>query len=82
MDVLLHEVPQIQGWRTAEIHEAIIKAFGLAQGTNTLTQTPLRPAKTKSAPTSGTARATLCYRLNDKEVRVALILLLFHRWVC
>ena len=38
MEVLLHEGLQIQGWRTAEIHQALTKAFGLSQGAYTLTQ--------------------------------------------
>src|ERR1700724_2404118 len=33
MEVLLHGGTQLNGWRSAEIHQAILSTFGLAAGT-------------------------------------------------
>jgi hypothetical protein len=38
MEVLLHGGPQLGGWRTAQIHTAILAAFGLTAERYSLTQ--------------------------------------------
>jgi hypothetical protein len=82
MEVLLHEGTQIQGWRTAEIHEAIIKAFGLVQGKYTLTQLRYDIRKLKAHGLLERQGKRYCYQLTDKGVRVALMFVLFHKRVC
>jgi hypothetical protein len=37
MEVLLHSGTQITGWRIAQVHEAILAAFGLNASNYTLT---------------------------------------------
>lgn len=48
MDVLLYGGTQLNGWRSAEIHQTILATFGLSAGAYTLTQTPLRPSQDES----------------------------------
>jgi hypothetical protein len=38
MEVLLHTGTKITGWRTAEVHQAILTSFGLKPTKYTLTQ--------------------------------------------
>jgi hypothetical protein len=38
MEALLHSATKITGWRTAEIHEAILTSFGPTPANYTLTQ--------------------------------------------
>ncbi len=38
MEILLHHATQVQGWRIAEIHQAIVTALDLKSDTYTLTQ--------------------------------------------
>jgi hypothetical protein len=38
MEVLLHTATKVLGWRTAEIHQAILSSFSLAPANYTLTQ--------------------------------------------
>ena len=38
MEVLLHGGTQLDGWRSADIHQAILTTFGLSAATYTLTQ--------------------------------------------
>jgi DNA-binding PadR family transcriptional regulator len=82
MEVLLHEGTQIQGWRTAEIHEAITKAFGLAQGGYTLTQLRYDLRKLKAHGLLERQGKRYCYRLTEKGSRAALMFTLFHKRVC
>ena len=38
MEVLLHAGTKVLGWRTADIHQAILSSFGLTPTSYTLTQ--------------------------------------------
>jgi hypothetical protein len=82
MEVLLHEGTQVQGWQTAKIHEAITKAFGLAEGKYTLTQLRYDLRKLKAHGLLERQGKRYCYRLTDQGVRVALMFVLFHKRVC
>ena len=82
MEALLHQGTAIHGWRTAEIHEAIITAFGLAQGAYSLTQLRYDIRKLKAHGLLERQGRRYCYRLTDKGVRVALMFVLFHKRVC
>jgi hypothetical protein len=82
MEVLLHEGLQIHGWRTAEIHQVITKAFSLAQGAYTLTQLRYDLRKLKAHGLLERQGKRYYYRLTDKGIRVALMFVLFHKRVC
>jgi hypothetical protein len=82
MEVLLHEGTQIQGWRTTDIHQAIITAFHVAPGAYTLTQLRYDMRKLKAHGLLEREAKRYCYRLTEKGVRVALMFVLFHKRVC
>ena len=82
MEALLHQGTQIHAWRTAEIHQAITTAFGLAQGTYSLTQLRYDIRKLKAHGLLERQGNRYCYRLTDKGVRVAVMFVLFHKRVC
>ncbi len=82
MEALLHEGTQIHGWRTAEIHQRITTAFGLAQGAYSLTQLRYDIRKLKAHGLLERQGQRYSYRLTDKGVRVALMFVLFHKRVC
>src|SRR5437899_2834868 len=82
MEALLHEGTQIHGWRTAEIHQRITTAFGLAQGAYSLTQLRYDIRKLKAHGLLERQGQRYCYRLTDKGVRVALMFVLFRKRVC
>lgn len=52
MEVLLHTGTQIHGWRTAQLHEAILTAFGLTPTAYTLTQLRYDVRKMKATASS------------------------------
>jgi len=79
MEALLHQGTQIHGWRTAEIHQAITTAFGLAQGAYSLTQLRYDIRKLKAHGLLERQGKRYCYQLTDKGVGVALMFVLFHK---
>ena len=82
MEVLLHQGTQIHPWRTAEIHQAVIAQFGLAQEAYTLTQLRYDVRKLGAHGLVERDGKRYCYRLSDKGARVALMFVLFHKRVC
>jgi len=82
MEVLLHHATQIQGWRTADIHQAITTAFGLQAESYTLTQLRYDLRKMKAHGLVERDGKRYCYRLTDKGAKVALMFVLFHKRVC
>jgi hypothetical protein len=82
MEILLHHATQIQGWRTADIHQAILSAFGLKPETYTLTQLRYDLRKLRAHGLVERDGNRYCYRLTDKGAKVALMFVLFHKRVC
>ncbi len=82
MEVLLHHATQIQGWRTADIHRAILTAFDLKPAGYTLTQLRYDLRKLKAHGLVERDGKRYCYRLTDKGSKVALMFVLFHKRVC
>jgi hypothetical protein len=82
MEVLLHGGTQLNGWRSADIHQAILTTFGLAADTYTLTQLRYDLRKMKAhGLLERIARSYRC-RLSDKGSKAALMFTLFHKRVC
>ena len=82
MEVLLHGGTQLNGWRSADIHQAILTTFGLAANTYTLTQLRYDLRKMKAhGLLERIARSYRC-RLSDKGSKAALMFILFHKRVC
>ena len=82
MEVLLHAGTQLAGWRTAEIHTALLTTFGLTPTTYSLTQLRYDVRKMKAHGLVERDGRRYCYRLTDKGVRVATMFVLFHKRVC
>jgi hypothetical protein len=82
MEVLLHAGTKVLGWRTAEIHQAIVSSFNLAPATYTLTQLRYDLRKMKAHGLLQRDGRRYAYRLTDKGTRAALLFVLFHQRVC
>src|SRR5207245_11388948 len=73
---------QLNGWRSADIHQAILTTFGLAANTYTLTQLRYDLRKMKAhGLLERIARSYRC-RLSDNGSKAALMFILFHKRVC
>jgi hypothetical protein len=82
MEVLLHAGSRVLGWRTAEIHQAILSSFGLSPAAYTVTQLRYDLRKMKSHGLLERDGHRYAYRLTDKGTRTTLLFVLFHQRVC
>ncbi len=82
MEVLLHAGTRVLGWRTAEIHQAIISSFSLAPASYTVTQLRYDLRKMKGHGLLERDGHHYSYRLTDKGTRTTLMFVLFHQRVC
>src|SRR5262249_36442082 len=82
MEVLLHCGKKIGGWRTAQIHQALVAAFGLKASHYTLTQLRYDLRKMKAHGLVERDGKRYAYRLTEKGNKAALLFVLFHKRVC
>jgi hypothetical protein len=82
MEVLLHSGTKIGGWRTAQIHEALLAAFALKAKNYTLTQLRYDLRKLKAHGLIERDGKRYAYRLTPKGNKTALLFVLFHKRVC
>jgi hypothetical protein len=82
MEVLLHAGTRVLGWRSAEIHQAILASFSLTAQSYTLTQLRYDLRKLKAHGLLERDGRRYAYRLTDKGTRAALLFVLFHQRVC
>jgi hypothetical protein len=82
MEVLLHGGTQLDGWRSADVHQAVLKTFGLSAATYTLTQLRYDLRKMKAHGLLERIGRGYRYRLTDKGIKAALMFILFHKRVC
>jgi hypothetical protein len=82
MEVLLHGGTQLNGWRSADIHQAILGTFGLTVSTYTLTQLRYDLRKMKAHGLIERVGRGYRYRLTDNGTKAALMFILFHKRVC
>jgi hypothetical protein len=82
MEVLLHAGTKVLGWRTIDIHQAILSSFALTPESYTLTQLRYDLRKLKSHGLLERDGRRYAYRLTDKGTRAALLFVLFHQRVC
>ena len=71
MEVLLHGGTQISGWRSRQMHEAVLEAYGLSEQTYTLGQLRYDLRKMKAHGLVERLGSSYGYRLTQKGVRVA-----------
>lgn len=82
MEVLLHRGTQLGGWRSRQIHQAILSTFQLSPQNYTLTQLRYDLRKLKAHGLIQRDGQRYAYRLTDKGIRVALMFILFHQRIC
>lgn len=82
MEVLLHGGTQLNGWRSADIHQAILNVFGPPAATYTLTRLRYDLRKMKAHGLLERIGRNYRYRLTDKGTKAALMFILFHKRVC
>ena len=82
MEVMLHGGTQLNGWRSADIHQAILTTFGLSADAYTLTQLRYDLRKMKAHGLLERHGGRYLYRLTGKGIKVALMFILFHKRVC
>jgi hypothetical protein len=82
MEVLLHGGTQLNGWRTVDIHQAILASFGLAADRYTLNQLRYDLRKMRAHGLLERNGKRYLYRLTDKGTKAALMFVLFHSRVC
>jgi hypothetical protein len=82
MEVLLHGGTKVLGWRTRDIHQAILASFALSAERYTLTQLRYDLRKLKAHGLLERDGRRYAYRLTQKGTRAALLFVLFHQRVC
>jgi hypothetical protein len=82
MEVLLHGGPQLNGWRTVQIWEALLTAFALSPQAYTLNQLRYDLRKMKGHGLLERMGQHYAYRLTEKGTRVAALFILFHKRIC
>jgi hypothetical protein len=82
MEVLLHAGTKVLGWRTIEIHQAILSSFSLTPESYTLTQLRYDLRKMKAHGLLERDGRRYAYRLTTKGTRAALLFVIFHQRVC
>jgi len=82
MEVLLHGGTQLNGWRSADLQQAILTTFGLSAATYTVTQLRYDLRKMKAHGLVERIGRSYRYRLTDKGTKAALLFVLFHKRVC
>lgn len=82
MEILLHAGTTVLGWRTTDIHQAILQSFGLTADGYSITQLRYDLRKLKAHGLLQRDGRRYAYRLTDKGTRAALLFVLFHQRVC
>ena len=82
MEVLMHSATRIGGWRSSQIHQAALEAFGLKPDEYTPNQLRYDLRKMRAHGLVEREGKRHAYRLTDKGVKVAAVYVLFHKRVC
>ena len=82
MEVLLHGGSQLAGWRTAQLHTAVLEAFAIAPTAYSLTQLRYDVRKLRAHGLLERQGRSYSYRLTTKGVKVAALFVLFQKRVC
>jgi hypothetical protein len=82
MEVLLHGGPQLAGWPTVQIWQALQAAFSLSPQDYTLNQLRYDLRKMKGHGLLERVGKHYAYRLTEKGARVAAMFVLFHKRIC
>jgi hypothetical protein len=82
MEVLLHGGSQLAGWRTAQMHSAVLTAFAITPAVYSLTQLRYDVRKLRAHGLLQREGRSYSYRLTEKGIKVAALFVLFQKRVC
>jgi hypothetical protein len=82
MEILLHGGTQLAGWRSQQIHQAILTTYGLSDQRYGLNQLRYDLRKMKAHGLVQRDGKRYAYRLTGKGTQVALLFVLFHKQLC
>ena len=82
MEILLHGGSQLAGWRTAQLHTAVLEAFGVTPTAYSLTPLRYDVRKLRAHGLLERQGRSYSYRLTTKGVKVAALFVLFQKRVC
>lgn len=82
LEVLLHGGAPIHGWRSRDMHTAVLQAFGLTATDYTLSQLRYDLRKLRAHSLLERQAARYSYRLTQDGIRVAVLFTLFHKRIC
>ena len=82
MEILLHGGSQLAGWRTAQMHRAVLEAFAVTADTYSLTQLRYDVRKLRAHGLLEREGRSYSYRLTEKGRKVAALFVLFQKRVC
>jgi hypothetical protein len=82
MEVLLHSGTRLSGWRAAQIHQAVLTTYTLMPCRYGLNQLRYDLRKMRAHGLLERDGQRYAYRLTDKGVKVAVLLVLFHQRLC
>src|ERR1700724_813241 len=82
MEILLHTRTKLAGWRTQQIHKAVLQTYGLSPENYGLNQLRYDLRKLKAHGLLQRDGKRYAYRLTQKGNQVALLFVLFHKRLC
>jgi hypothetical protein len=82
MEVLLHGGTRPAGWRTSQIHQAVLTTYALAPSGYGLNQLRYDLRKMRAHGLLQRDARHYAYRLTDKGVKIAVLFVLFHQRLC
>jgi hypothetical protein len=82
MEVLLHGGPQLAGWRTSQIWQALQATFAVSPRDYTLNQLRYDLRKMKGHGLIERVDKHYAYRLTEKGAQVSAMFVLFHKRIC
>jgi hypothetical protein len=82
MEILLPGGSQLAGWRTTQMHRAVLEAFALTADTYSLTQLRSDVRKLRAHGLLAREGRRYSYRLTAKGRKVAALFVLFQKRVC
>ena len=82
MEVLLHAGTLVSGWRTRQIHNAILTTYKIDADRYGLNQLRYDLRKLKAHGLLARDGKRYAYRLTEKGAKVALLFVLFHKQLC
>jgi hypothetical protein len=82
MEVLLHGGTLVSGWRTRQIHDAILTTYRIDADRYGINQLSYDLRKLKAHGLLARDGKRYAYRLTEKGAKVALLFVLFHKQLC